>query len=176
MERIWAPWRVTYVSEVIGKTRGCIFCRILKEGRDRENLIVLRRPTCFAVLNLYPYNNGHTLVMPARHVRDIDLLTPAESADVFSLLCYTKGLLQTVLQPDGFNIGLNLGRAGGAGVPGHIHWHMVPRWKGDVNFMPVTANTKVISQSLRALHTRLCTEHRRREKAAPAVRKASAAS
>ena len=156
MDRLWAPWRVKYVTKIIGKSRGaCIFCKMAKEKRDSQNLIFLRSELAFAVLNLYPYNNGHSLVLPFRHVDDLSKLKKTERDDLFSLLLYTKALLQKVLKPKGFNIGMNLGRAAGAGFPGHLHIHIVPRWQGDINFMPAVGNTKVVSQSLEALYDHL---------------------
>ncbi len=157
MDKLWAPWRVKYVTKLIGKTKKCVFCRILKEKRDKKNFIFLRNRYCFAVLNIYPYNNGHSLVMPYRHVNDIGKLTPAEQKDLWDTLLKTQKLLTKALNPKGFNIGINLGRVAGAGFPGHVHIHIVPRWSGDVNFMPVTAQTKIISQSLQTLCARLMT-------------------
>jgi ATP adenylyltransferase len=159
MDKLWAPWRVKYVTEMIGKTKGCVFCRMLKERSDKKNLIVIRTKLSFTVLNLFPYNNGHVLVLPNRHVADLSKLTEEENTDLFRLLNYTKGLLDKTLKPAGYNVGMNLGRVAGAGFPGHLHIHIVPRWKGDSNFMPVIADTKIISQSLQTLHQRLCDQH-----------------
>lgn len=155
MDRLWAPWREAYVTAVIQKKSGCAFCAILKAREDRRNLIFARSAHSFAVLNLYPYNNGHSLIVPARHVGDLDRLRPEERLDFFDLMSATKRLLKAVLKPDGFNIGMNLGRVAGAGIPGHVHMHVVPRWKGDVNFMPVVNGTRVISQSMQALFQQL---------------------
>ncbi len=159
MDKLWAPWRVKYVTELIGKTKGCVFCRMLKEKNDKKNLIFVRSALSFGVLNLFPYNNGHVLILPNRHVNDLSKLSEEEIMDLFRLLNYVKGLLQKALKPAGYNIGINLGRAAGAGFPGHLHVHVVPRWKGDVNFMPVVAQTKVISQSLKVLHEKLTQQH-----------------
>ena len=115
----------------------------------------MRTKYSFAVLNIYPYNNGHVLVMPFRHVDDLDKLQEKELVDLMNLMTACKKLLKKVLGPKGYNIGINLGRVAGAGFPGHVHIHIVPRWPGDVNFMPVTADIKVISQSLRTLYERL---------------------
>lgn len=155
MDKLWAPWRLKYVSKLIGKTKHCVFCRILKDQKDKKNYIFLRGRYCFAVLNIYPYNNGHSLVMPYRHVNDISKLTSSEQQDLWKVLLQTQQLLDKVVSPQGYNIGINLGRAAGAGFPGHVHVHIVPRWSGDVNFMPITAGTKVISQSLSALYSGL---------------------
>lgn len=159
MDKLWAPWRVKYVTEMIGKTKGCVFCRMLKEKKDKKNLILIRTKLSFTVLNLFPYNNGHVLVLPNRHVADLSKLTEEENTDLFRLLNYTKSLLDKTLKPAGYNIGMNLGRVAGAGFPGHLHIHIVPRWKGDSNFMPVIGETKVISQSLKILHEKLSRQH-----------------
>ena len=155
MDKLWAPWRVKYVTKILSKSKKCVFCKILSGKNDRKNFIFLRTQYSFAVLNIYPYNNGHVLVMPYRHVNDIAKLTQDEMMDLMNLVNRTKKLLEKVMKPKGFNIGVNIGRAAGAGFPGHVHIHIVPRWLGDVNFMPVLTDTKVISQSLRALWTRL---------------------
>ena len=155
MDKLWAPWRVTYVTKILKKQRGCIFCRMIKEKKDAANFILLRTKLCYAVLNLYPYNNGHVLLLPNRHVDDLTRLTQEERSDLFDLLEKVKGALDRVVKAQGYNVGINLGKVAGAGFPGHLHVHLVPRWAGDVNFMPVTADTKVISQSLKALYTRL---------------------
>jgi ATP adenylyltransferase len=152
---IWAPWRIKYITQVLKKTKGCVFCAILKSARDKENLIVRRTAYSFAVLNIYPYNNGHLLVLPQRHVRDLRQLREEETLDFLSLVNNCTELLDNVLKPDGYNIGMNIGWAAGAGFPGHVHMHIVPRWKGDVNFMPVVGDTKVISQSMSVLHDEL---------------------
>ncbi len=152
VKRIWAPWRINYVTAITQKPRGCVFCRMLKEDRDRENLIFIREKYCFAVLNIYPYNNGHAMAIPYRHIKDLRHLRREERNNLFDLVDTTQTLLEKVIKPNGFNIGINVGKVAGAGFPGHAHIHIVPRWNGDVNFMPVTAETKVISQSLRDLY------------------------
>jgi len=148
MQRLWAPWRETYITRLTVKQKSCVFCRILSDKKDRKHLIFIRKPAAYAVLNLYPYSNGHCLVVPNRHVSDISGLPQQEYAQMMDLLREARDLLQVALEPQGFNVGINLGRIAGAGIPGHVHIHIVPRWKGDHNFMPVTASTKVISQSL----------------------------
>lgn len=155
MKKLWAPWRTKYVTKIIGKQKGCIFCRMLRENKDKTNFIVARTKLSFAVLNIYPYNNGHVLVVPNRHVSDFLKLTMEEKKDLFGLLEAVKIKIDKTLEPGGYNIGVNLGRVAGAGFPGHLHIHIVPRWKGDSNFMPVVGNTKVISQSLNELYRRL---------------------
>ena len=152
---LWAPWRVKYIMNLKKKSRGCVFCQIARQKQDRKNYILTRTKHSFAVLNIYPYNNGHTLIIPYRHVNDLSKLQGDEKMDLISLMESTKALLDKTLKPKGYNIGLNLGRIAGAGFPGHVHIHVVPRWGGDVNFMPVIAQTKVISQSLNALYEKL---------------------
>jgi len=164
MDKLWAPWRVTYITKIIGKIKGCTFCRILKENRDIKNYIFVRTKYSFAVLNIFPYNNGHTLIVPKRHVKDLEQLSTLERQDLMELLIYTQKITNKVLKPIGYNIGINLGRVSGAGIPGHLHFHVVPRWRGDVNFMAVTADTKVISQSLRVLFDKLYQAHRKYSK------------
>ena len=155
MQRLWAPWRETYITTLTTKQKSCVFCRILAYNKDKQHLIFIRKPHAYAVLNLYPYSNGHCLVVPNRHVGDSSKLSAEEYAQVMELLRETKDLLQKVFKPQGFNVGMNLGRIAGAGIPGHVHVHIVPRWKGDHNFMPVTASTKVISQSLSVIYKKL---------------------
>lgn len=155
MQRLWAPWRVKYVTSLDKKQHGCVFCRILKEKKDAKNFIFKRFRHSFAVFNIFPYNNGHVLIVVNRHVGELEKLNRNEKEDLWNLLEASKSLLQKVLKPDGFNVGINLGRAAGAGFPGHLHIHLVPRWGGDVNFMPIIANTKVISQSMKALYSKI---------------------
>ena len=157
MDKLWAPWRVKYITRLKdqGKKSRCVFCKISREKNDKKNFIFLRTDRCFSVLNIYPYNNGHVLIVPYRHVDDPAKLRKEERDDLFELLLSTKTILEKTMKPGGYNIGINLGRTAGAGFPGHIHIHIVPRWAGDANFMPVTASTKVISQSLETLFDRL---------------------
>lgn len=163
MDKLWAPWRSRYLTAITdhkSKGKGCLFCRIAKEENDVANAIFVRKKYCYAVLNIYPYNNGHSLIVPYRHVKDFSQLKTDEKMEFFDLLEYVKRLMVRELKPDGFNIGMNIGKSAGAGVPGHIHMHIVPRWNGDVNFMPVTAQTKVISQSLKELYKRFVSAHK----------------
>ncbi|MFH1594179.1 MAG: HIT domain-containing protein [Candidatus Omnitrophota bacterium] len=147
MDRIWAPWRKAYIS--VKKKRGCIFCRY-KSGRisERKSLVLRRSTHALCILNRFPYNNGHVMVAPKRHVKSLELLKKEELADFMDLLNAMKRRSDKALKPDGYNIGMNLGKVGGAGFPGHVHAHIVPRWNGDTNFMPVIASTKVIAYSL----------------------------
>lgn len=148
--RLWAPWRIDYVQAK--KPKGCIFCQAVRNKRD---FVVFRTEYSVVMLNIFPYNNGHLMVSPLRHVNDTVKLSEAEVVDLFAALNTAKGLLKAVLKPQGFNVGINLGRAAGAGITGHLHIHIVPRWVGDTNFMPITAHAKVISQSLKELHRKL---------------------
>lgn len=162
MDKLWAPWRASYITRILKEEKGCVFCRIVKEKKDKTNRILLRGKYAFSVMNIYPYNNGHMLIVTNRHVDDLNKLKREERAEMFDLLEETRELLETVLHPHGYNIGINLGRAAGAGFPGHLHIHVVPRWKGDVNFMAVTAETKVISQSLNVLYNEMCHAYKKR--------------
>ena len=156
MQRLWAPWRETYITKVLNNQhKGCTFCQILKEKKDEKNFIFLRGKLNFAVLNIYPYSNGHCLILPNRHVGDISQMTRAELADMMMLLVKTKALLEKTMKPHAFNVGFNLGRMAGAGIPDHVHMHVVPRWQADHNFMPIVSDTKVISQSLEGIYKSL---------------------
>jgi ATP adenylyltransferase len=148
MDYLWAPWRMNYIQNVDEKKGGCVFCELQEEKKDKDNLILFRGRNNFVIMNLYPYNNGHLLIVPFAHVADCTLLEDQVSSELWRLLCRCKKILASAFHPDGFNIGMNIGRASGAGIDQHIHMHIVPRWNGDTNFMPVTAATKVISQSL----------------------------
>ncbi len=147
MERLWAPWRIEYVR--MEKMEGCIFCDLPAQNRDEENLILHRGKYAFVIMNNYPYNPGHLMVAPYRHVGEIHNLTQEEWMEIHKLLSLSMRAIEKTMKPQGFNIGVNIGRVAGAGVEGHIHFHIVPRWNGDTNFMPVIADTKVIVQGIR---------------------------
>lgn len=166
MDKLWAPWRVTYITQIVRKTKGCVFCRIFQENKDKENYVIQRASHAYAVLNIYPYNNGHVLIVANRHVDDLQKLRKEERDDLLDLLDVSRSLLHRTIAPEGYNIGINLGKVAGAGFPGHLHIHLVPRWKGDINFMPVTAHTKVISQSLNALYRQLTHANTKRHRGA----------
>jgi len=157
MDRLWAPWRTDYITQAV-KPSGCFLCAAALPGEDEERLVVVRTKLSVVLLNRYPYNNGHLLISPRAHKAELTDLSTAESADLQHLLTKLTAIVKAGMNADGFNVGLNLGRAAGAGVPGHLHWHLVPRWNGDQNFMPVTGETKIMSQSLKAcrdlLHAR----------------------
>jgi ATP adenylyltransferase len=154
MDQLWAPWRLAYIIKDKGPTRGddCFICRGLAESDDRKNLIAERSRYSVVVLNRFPYNNGHLLVAPKAHKARLDDLTGDEVLDLQAAVTRMVAVLETLIKPDGFNVGLNLGKVAGAGLPGHLHWHVVPRWNGDTNFMTAVGDTRVISQSLEALY------------------------
>ena len=154
MQRLWAPWRMQYIEQG-EKPEGCIFCIFPAQYRDRENLIFHRGKTCFVMLNSYPYNPGHLMIVPYKHTADMYDLSDEELLEINRLLRYSVRLITECIRPDGFNVGINLGRSAGAGVADHIHWHIVPRWDGDTNFMPVVADTKVLPESLQSTYDKL---------------------
>ena len=147
LDKLWAPWRIGYVSNA-DKENDCFLCAAAREKDDRKSLVVRRGQHCFAILNRYPYNNGHVMVAPYEHKADLTDLTDAERLDMMKLVMDIQASLRATFKPHGFNVGLNIGAAAGAGVPGHIHAHIVPRWTGDTNFVTTIADLKVISQSL----------------------------
>jgi len=150
MERLWAPWRMEFIRQV-DKGEGCFLCQAAASDDDHAHNVVWRNDTSLAVLNRWPYNNGHLLVAPHAHKGELDELTEQELADQVYLVRRAVRVLKELVNADGFNVGMNLGRVAGAGVPGHLHWHVVPRWNGDTNFMPVVSDTKVMVQSLEEL-------------------------
>ena len=153
MDKLWAPWRIGYVAKK--KKEYCIFCRIAKEKNDKKNYICLRSQYCFAVLNTFPYNNGHILIVPYRHIARWDKITTTELTDINETLKKILKFEENILKPHGFNIGMNLGEASGAGIAQHLHIHIVPRWRSDANFMPTIAAARIIPQSLDELWARL---------------------
>ena len=147
--RIWAPWRLAYVKDASKDVeQGCIFCVKPGEEDDRENLIVHRGERCFVILNLYPYTNGHLMIAPYEHLSGIQELPGETTAEMMALAQRAIEVLEAQYEPHGFNVGFNQGRVAGAGVEHHIHMHVVPRWGGDTNFMPVLADTRVMPQTL----------------------------
>jgi len=149
MDQLWAPWRLPYVVAAKKPADdGCFICQGLAGQEDKANLIALRAPRSVVVVNRFPYNNGHLLVAPRAHKGALDEFAGDELLEVMETLRRMVTVLEELLCPHGFNVGLNLGRAAGAGLPGHLHWHIVPRWNGDTNFMPICADVKVIVQSL----------------------------
>ena len=157
MEKMWSPWRSQYIESFKDKksdAKGCVFCGSMNESLDDDqSLVVFKGEKTFTVLNLYPYNNGHLMVVPYRHISDIAELTMEEMTEVLATIQRLVGALRATSNPEGFNIGANLGKVSGAGIADHIHFHVVPRWNGDTNFMPVIGSVKVLSQDL--LNTKL---------------------
>ncbi len=152
MRQLWAPWRMDYILK--GKERGCIFCQKLLQDKDEENLILFKSRYAFVMLNKFPYNNGHLMVVPKRHCIDIEKLEDKEWREIAYLLKLSTLVLRKCLHPHGFNIGMNIGKVGGAGEA-HIHFHIVPRWVGDTNFMPVLGETKVVPEYLQNTYKNL---------------------
>ncbi|WP_025270694.1 HIT family protein [Hippea sp. KM1] len=154
MERLWAPWRIGYILSD-KKEDGCVFCNALKANNDEERLVLYRAEFSFIIMNLYPYNAGHLMVVPNRHIDSPLKLTKQEQAEMFELV--NKGIeaINRIMNPDGFNLGMNLGKSAGAGIDDHIHIHIVPRWNGDTNFMSTVSDTKVISEALRETYKKL---------------------
>lgn len=154
MDKLWAPWRIGYITTA-KQQKGCLFCRVRNEKNDKGNLLLFRFTHVFIILNKFPYNNGHVMIVPYRHVKDLEKLRNEEILDLFSAINRAQKALKETLKPDGFNIGMNIGSTAGAGIPAHAHVHIVPRWKEDTNFMPVLFDTKIISQSLKELYGQL---------------------
>lgn len=153
MDRLWAPWRIEYI--LADKPDGCIFCVGYTTDRDRELLVLHRGVASLVMLNRYPYTNGHLMIAPYRHTSDLDALTDAEMLDLFKTVRLCRTILQQTASPQGFNIGVNLGRAAGAGVDEHVHIHIVPRWNGDTNYMSVLADVRVMPENLLVTYDRL---------------------
>ena len=153
MNHIFATWRMGYIAAP--KHEGCIFCDFPAENRDEERYIIRRFSFCFVILNLYPYNPGHLMVVPYRHTNIYESLTDGEHLEMNRVTAHSICVLKSVMGPDGFNVGMNLGKVAGAGVDGHLHLHIVPRWNGDNNFMPVIADTKVVPEALDATYRKL---------------------
>jgi ATP adenylyltransferase len=155
LERLWATWRMEYLTSIAHQTSECIFCDLQKEEDGPGNLIVHRGEHCYIILNLYPYNNGHAMILPFRHVSDLVELTDAELLEMMQLAILLERAFRASIHPQGFNLGMNLGRVAGAGIPGHLHLHVVPRWQGDTNFMPVLGEIRVLPESLDETYARL---------------------
>ncbi|MBI3851117.1 MAG: HIT domain-containing protein [Verrucomicrobia bacterium] len=156
METLYAPWRIEYIlAPKASVTERSIFSQLAQSNDDAANYIIARDRTCYAVLNTYPYTGGHLLVVPYKQTPDLDGLTDAELTDLWKLTRRCLKALSQVMKPDGFNIGINLGKVAGAGIMDHLHIHVVPRWNGDTNFMPVIANTTVLPEALADLATKL---------------------
>lgn len=153
-ERLWAPWRMAYING-LGKSEGCIFCENSDEDEDKKNLILYRGKKAFVIMNLYPYNNGHLMVAPYKHTGDFTELDDSELLEIMQLAQLSIKVLKKAMNPAGFNTGFNIGKAAGAGIDAHLHFHIVPRWVGDTNFMPVIGEMKVISEHLEVTYDKL---------------------
>ncbi len=154
-QRLWSPWRSEYIDAPHDDDEECFFCAHLAAGDDEKALILTRGSAAFVLLNSYPYNPGHLMVAPLRHVGELEELTDEEMIDAGHLLQRSVRALREAVNPDGFNVGTNLGRVAGAGVPGHLHWHIVPRWNGDTNFMTVLGDTRVLPEMLEDTYAKL---------------------
>lgn len=156
-ERLWAPWRLTYIEAAKdnGSSGGCIFVDMPADNQDRKNLILFRGRLAFVMLNAFPYTNGHLMVAPYKHTANLSELDDNELLEINQLVRNACGWITKAYRPDGFNIGVNLGEAAGAGIPTHVHWHIVPRWNGDTNFMTTIGEVRVLPQSLEESYDRL---------------------
>lgn len=149
MKHIWAPWRIDYIKS--SKEEGCFLCRYFNDSQDRLNLVLARGKTCAVVMNRYPYTGGHLMICPYRHISNLAELSDAEMLECMKWSALSVEILKKHMKPDGFNLGINLGDAGGAGLKDHLHMHVVPRWVGDTNFTSVVGDLRVIPQALEAL-------------------------
>ncbi len=157
---LWAPWRYKFIKSK--KEKGCVFCNRIKMKDTVKNLIVYRGEKVCVIMNKFPYNTGHVMVLPIRHIGQIERLTTEESIEFFETTRLAVKVIKKALGPDSLNLGMNLGRSSGAGIPGHVHMHIVPRWQGDTNFMPVVGKTEIISVPLEPIYRKLVKEFSRR--------------
>jgi len=157
-EKLWAPWRMRYIEGMDAASgSGCIFCDKPRENADDRNFIVHRGGTCYLILNIFPYNNGHIMAVPYVHTPRLADLDAETRLEMFDLAGVAVEAITRTMRPDGFNMGMNIGRTAGAGIADHLHLHLVPRWNGDTNFMPVIGSTKVISEALEDTYLKLKT-------------------
>jgi ATP adenylyltransferase len=154
MDYLWTPWRYSYITTA-DKATGCIFCDKPRENDDRKNLIVYRGQHCFVILNAFPYTSGHVMIVPYEHLDELRKVSPAATAEMMSLSQRMETVLRDLYSPDGINLGMNIGRAAGAGVAGHVHMHMLPRWVGDSSFMTVVGETRILPESLETTYDRI---------------------
>ncbi|MGC9399105.1 MAG: HIT family protein [Anaerolineae bacterium] len=155
MKRLWTPWRMPYILGEEKRGTGCLFCEAARRSDDEQTYLLHRASHCFVMLNRYPYNNGHLMVVPYRHVSSLEALVPESAAELITLVQHTLRILREVYQPDGFNLGVNEGSAAGAGIEEHVHFHVVPRWEGDANYMSVVGETRVIPELLEDSYAQL---------------------
>ena len=157
MEHLFSPWRSQYIASFAREEEkhSCVFCEAQKSTDDARSLIVHRGQSAFVIMNRFPYNSGHLMVLPVRHTSDFQSITETEHQELMELLAASQRALTELSQPQAFNIGMNLGRIAGAGIDSHLHWHIVPRWNGDTNFMPVLAEVKVVSEAMQEQWMRL---------------------
>ena len=155
VERLWTPWRMEYIQAAKVDPEGCIFCELPEKGDDDAAHILKRGERAFVLMNAYPYNPGHLMVAPYRHTGEIEHLDADELLDLGRLLQVAMRALREEMEPHGFNLGMNLGRIAGAGIPDHLHWHVVPRWSGDTNYMPVIGQTRVLPELLEETYRKL---------------------
>ena len=154
MKRLWASWRMKYITKAT-KESGCIFCNALAKSDNAENLVVMRGERAFVILNKFPYTSGHVMVAPLAHCPNLEDLDPPTRAEMMELATRCMATLRKVYAPQAFNMGANIGEAAGAGVPGHVHLHIVPRWNGDTNFMSTVGNVRVLPEDLEDTHRRI---------------------
>jgi ATP adenylyltransferase len=154
MDYLWTPWRYSYITNV-DKAEGCIFCQKAAEKNDQKALIVHRAQHCFVILNAFPYTSGHVMVVPHEHTDQLQKLSPEAAAEMMQLSQKLEGVLRTLYRPDGINLGMNIGKAAGAGVAGHIHMHILPRWVADANFMTTVGETRILPEALDETYRRI---------------------
>jgi ATP adenylyltransferase len=157
MDKLWSPWRSKYIESFKpgGEKEGCLFCRIAKENRDKENFVIHRGKSAYIVMNLYPYNSGHLMIVPYTHVPALKDLDDETKLECMKLIDLGIEALEKSIYPQGYNIGVNIGKCSGAGIDEHVHFHIVPRWSGDTNFMPVLNDVKLVSQAMEDTYGKL---------------------
>lgn len=154
MERLWAPWRMQFIEELRERS-SCIFCELALPGDDKSRLVLHRGKTCFVLMNRFPYNNGHLMVIPFKHVGELSLLSAPEHAEMMELSAKSVEVMRASIGAEGFNLGVNIGKVAGAGILDHVHMHVVPRWVGDANFLPIISDTRSMPEYLEATYDRL---------------------
>lgn len=155
MERLWAPWRMQFIEELRDRSGGCVFCEIASPGDDRARLVLHRAKSCFVLMNRFPYNNGHLMIIPYEHTGSLSKLSGEAHSEIMRLCAASVEIEQEAMEAEGFNCGFNIGRPAGAGIVDHVHLHVVPRWCGDANFLPIIGNTRSMPEYLEATYDRL---------------------